>query len=302
MLISHRGKITDRIYLSFAGFLPGFIIMGKRYALVDTGVAPTAPALYSAIAEALREPDRLEYILLTHSHYDHCGGISYLRRKMPHLKVIASEQTAKVLKKDEAIEFMNNLSKEVEDSIEFNKYFAGEDITITKGLLNVDTIVREGDRIDLGEGVELEVFSTPGHTRCSISFYMPVEKALFSGESVGAYAGENMVLANYLSDYNEYMKSLKRLSQLDVELLGLPHHGMLVGKNAIKRFFELSIKGATTFREEVEAMIKDNIEEEEMIKRLTEKFYVDVASLQPKGAFMVNLKAMVRVIRREMQN
>jgi truncated hemoglobin YjbI len=49
-------------------------------------------------------------------------------------------------------------------------------------------------------------------------------------------------------------------------------------------------------------MIKDNIEEEEMIKRLTDKFYVDVASLQPKGAFIVNLKAMVKVIRREMQN
>ncbi len=302
MLISNRGKITERIYLSFAGFLPGFIIMGSRYALVDTGVPATAPALYNAIKEALKEPDRLEYILLTHSHYDHCGGLSYLRRKIPGLKVVASERTAKILQKDEAIAFMNNLSKEVEDSIEFSKYFAGEDISIKKELLNVDIIVKDGDRIDLGEGVELEVFSTPGHTKCSVSFYMRPDKALFSGESVGAYAGENMVLANYLSDYYDYMKSLKRLSGLDTEFLGLPHHGMLVGEKTIKKFFELSVKGAEVFKDEVVNMLKDNLGEEEMLRRLTEKFYVDVASLQPKGAFIVNLKAMISVIKKELSN
>ncbi|MCX7958268.1 MAG: MBL fold metallo-hydrolase [Deltaproteobacteria bacterium] len=302
MLISNRGKITERIYLSFAGFLPGFILMGRKYALVDTGVPATAPALYKAITESLKEPERLEYVLLTHSHYDHCGGLSYLRRKIPHLKVIASEQTAKILRKDEAIAFMNDLSKEVEESIEFKKYFENEDISIKKELLNVDMIVRDGDRIDLGDGVELEVFATPGHTRCSVSFYMMPDRALFSGESVGAYAGEDMVLANYLSDYHEYMKSLRRLSELNTEFLGLPHHGMLVGDRTIKRFFELSIKGAETFKNEVISMLKDNTDEEEMIKRLTEKFYVDVASLQPKGAFVINLKAMIKVLRKEFLN
>ncbi|MCX7945102.1 MAG: MBL fold metallo-hydrolase [Deltaproteobacteria bacterium] len=302
MLISHRGKITNRIYLSFAGFLPGFIILGKKYALVDTGVPATAPALYEAITQALKEPERLEYVFLTHSHYDHCGGLSYLRRKMPNLKVVASEQTASILKKDKAIDFMNKLSKEVEDSIEFKKHFGGEDISIKKELLNVDIMVKDGDKIDLGEGVEVEVVSTPGHTRCSISFYMRPDKALFSGESVGAYAGEDIVLANYLSDYNEYMESIKKLSQLNVEFLGLPHHGMLVGEKVIKRFFELSIKGAEIFRKEVTDMIQNNIGEDEMIKRLTEKFYVDAASLQPKEAFVVNLRAMIRVIAKGLVN
>ncbi len=302
MLISHKGKITERIYLSFAGFLPGFIIMGRKYALVDTGVPATAPALYNAITESLKDPDRLEYILLTHSHYDHCGGLSYIRRKMPHIKVVASEHTSAILKKDEAITFMNNLSKEVEESIEFRKYYEGEDISISKELLNVDIVVRDGDIIELGEGVELEVLSTPGHTKCSISFYMRPDRALFSGESVGAYAGEDMVLANYLSNYHEYMQSLKRLSGLNIEFLGLPHHGILVGEKAIKKFFELSIKGAEVFKEEVLNMIKNDIDEDEMIKRLTDKFYVDVASLQPKGAFIVNLKAMVRVIKKEIAN
>ncbi len=302
MLISQRGKITERIYLSFAGFLPGFIIMGDKYALVDTGVPATAPALYKSIQESLKKPEKLAYILLTHSHYDHCGGLSYLKRKIPDLKVIASEQTANILKKDKAIEFMNKLSKEVEDSIEFNKHYAGEDISITKELLNVDMVVKDGDIIDLGEGVEIEVISTPGHTRCSISFYMRPDKALFSGESVGAYAGENMVLANYLSDYNEYMKSLKKLSLLNTQLLGLPHHGMLVGEKAIKRYFELSIKGAEAFKDEVTKMIKNNIDENAMLQQLIDKFYVDVASLQPKGAFVVNLKAMIQVIKREIKN
>ncbi len=302
MLISQRGKITERIYLSFAGFLPGFIIMGKKYALVDTGVPATAPALYQSLKEALKEVERLEYILLTHSHYDHCGGLSYLRRKMPGIKVIASRRTADIFKKDEAINFMNKLSKEVEESVEFSKFFEGEDISISKDLLNVDIVVKDGDTIDLGEGVELSVLETPGHTRCSISFYMRPDKALFSGESVGAYSGENMVLANYLSSYGEYMNSLKRLSNLDIEMLGLPHHGMLIGSKTIKRFFELSIKGAETFKSEVSNMLREGISEDDMVKRLLDKFYVDVASLQPKGAFIVNLRAMIKVISKELKN
>jgi len=302
MLITNRGKINNRIYLSFAGFLPGFIIMGREYALVDTGVPATAPALYNAIKDAIKETERLKYILLTHSHYDHCGGLSYLRRKMPHLKVVASKRTSEILKKDEAIDFMNKLSKEVEDSIEFKKHYAGEDISISKALLNVDIVAKENDILDLGEGVEIEVFETPGHTRCSISFYMKLDRALFAGESVGAYAGENMVLANYLSNYYEYMRSLEKTSSLDIEMLGLPHHGMLVGGEHIKKFFELSKKGAETFKDEVERMIKDGLDERQMVDRLVERFYVDMASLQPKGAFVVNLKAMINVIRKEMQN
>jgi len=302
MLISNRGKINSRIYLSFAGFLPGFIIMGRDYALVDTGVPATAPALYSAITEALKEPERLRYVLLTHSHYDHCGGLSYLRRKLPHLRVIASKRAAEILQKDEAIKFMNILSKEVEDSIEFQKHYKGEDISISKELMTVDMIVKEGDVIDLGEGVEIEVFETPGHTRCSVAFYMRPDKALFAGESVGAYAGEGMVLANYLSNYHEYMRSLDKLSSLNIEMLGLPHHGMLVGGEHIRRFFELSKKGAVTFRDEVVNMVKEGMSEEQMVDRLVNKFYVDMASLQPKGAFVVNLKAMINVIKREMQN
>ncbi len=77
---------------------------------------------------------------------------------------------------------------------------------------------------------------------------------------------------------------------------------MLVGRKNIKRFFELSIKGTETFREEVIKLIKNNTDEKEMIRLLTDKFYVDMASLQPKGAFIVNLKAMVRVIRKGLGN
>lgn len=302
MILSQRGKITERIYLSFAGFLPGFVIMGSKYALVDTGVSATAPALYQAITEALKEPGRLEYVLLTHSHYDHCGGLSYLRRKMPHLKVVASARTAEIFKRDEAIDFMKILSEEVEESVEFKRFYEGEDISINKELLNVDIIVNDGDSLNLGDGIELEVLSTPGHTRCSVSFYMMPDKVLFAGESIGAYASENMVLANYLSNYKDYMDSLRRLSRLNIEMLGLPHHGMLIGERNVKRFFELSLKGAEVFRSEVVGMIKEGLAEDEMVRRLIDKFYVDMASLQPKGVFVVNLQAMINVIKREMYN
>ena len=298
MHVFQKGPVNTRIYLSFAGFTPGFILSGEKTALVDTGVPATAPALYAAVKDALGAAD-LDYILLTHSHYDHCGGIPYLKRNMPGVKVVGSPIARDVLRKKEARAFMERMSRDVEDAYEFRKHYPGEDISLDNDLLDIDVVVNDGDTIDLGGGVYADVLDVPGHTRCSIAYVLQPDKAIFSGEAVGEYDGDDAVQAGFLSDYQAYMRSLDRLRGLKAEMLGLPHHGMIIGKAPVQRFFDASKDGAQEFCAAVLEMMVEGKTDAELIEELCRRYYRGVAALQPRGAFVVNLQAMVRVVKRQ---
>jgi len=56
--------------------------------------------------------------------------------------------------------------------------------SIVAGSVKVDRFVGDGDTIHLDDGLDLTVLHTPGHSRGSISFYLPADGALFSGDAI----------------------------------------------------------------------------------------------------------------------
>jgi glyoxylase-like metal-dependent hydrolase (beta-lactamase superfamily II) len=296
MHLFEKGPVTDRICISFAGFFPGFVIFGEKTALVDAGVPPLAPELYEAVREALGGRN-LDYILLTHSHYDHVGCIPYLKRRFPGLKVVGSAIAKGILSKPEARAFMEKMSKETEDAMDFRARHPDEDISLNTDLLSVDVTVGDGDLVDLGGGVSIKAFETPGHTKCSVSYFMEPDEMLFAGESAGNFVGEGRVMANYLSDYALYMSSLEKVMALPIKKLGLPHQGMLLGREAVEKHFKAAVEGALEFKALVEEGLACGKDEKAIVDELMKKFYRGMAAFQPKGAFTVNLKAMVNAVR-----
>ena len=47
------------------------------------------------------------------------------------------------------------------------------------------SILKEGDKIEIDNNRYFEVISSPGHTKCSISFLMMPDKILFPGDAAG---------------------------------------------------------------------------------------------------------------------
>ena len=53
---------------------------------------------------------RLEYLFLSHVHFDHCGAAGFLKRVMPELKIAASSEADEIFKKPSAVKLIKKLN------------------------------------------------------------------------------------------------------------------------------------------------------------------------------------------------
>lgn len=104
-----------------------------------------------------------EGIYLTHSHLDHCGAVAPLLKAFPvPLYAHAAEQMMR-----------QNISKVAQMyGLSASAYFDCPEPQI---------YLEEGMEIDI-LGVKTRILSTPGHSPGSISFFMPSEGLLLSGD------------------------------------------------------------------------------------------------------------------------
>ena len=95
----NRFTITDvRANPGDAAFL---IDDGKTAILYDSGFGFTGCAMADKIREYLGDR-KLDFIFLTHSHYDHALGSAYILQKYPKAQVVASEYAAYIFSKPSA--------------------------------------------------------------------------------------------------------------------------------------------------------------------------------------------------------
>ena len=152
---------------------------GTTAVLYDTGFAFTGYAVADNIQKVLGSRP-LDYIFLTHSHYDHAGGSARIRQEYPEAKVVAGAHAAKILAKDSARALMRELS----ESAAADQGIAGTGYNDAIDELSVDIPVTDGDIVEAG-GLRFRVIETPGHTKCSVSYYCEEEGLLIASETTG---------------------------------------------------------------------------------------------------------------------
>jgi len=132
-----------------------FYIAAERPCLVDVGLE-AAPALHG-----LNDVE-LEFLVCTHCHHDHVGGVAELLKA----------QSPKVL--------MHRMDAARLGSVAGT----GSDMfSLPAPEFRVDGSLEEGQTLDLGD-VRLRVLHTPGHTPGSVSLFDDESGALFSGDTV----------------------------------------------------------------------------------------------------------------------
>ncbi len=283
-------KITDvRIHPGDAGYL---IDDGEVAILYDTGFGFTGKEMAEKVKDALGDR-RLDYIFLTHSHYDHVLAVPHILRLFPDAKVVAGEYAAAIFKKESAKSLMRKLDHDAAEESGYGEY---EDLT---DLLYVDITVKEGDVIRAGDH-EFRVIALPGHTKCSIAFYLEEKKLLLGCETMGVYNGEDNVLPFYLVSYKMTLDSLEKAKSLDIKNVLVPHVGYLTEEETefyIKRGSENAVSEA----EHIAKMLKEGKDTEEIFEDFKRRFYKGkMVEMYPLQAMILNTHIIIDVIKREL--
>ncbi len=145
------------------------------------------------LGELKKSDAQVEYILLTHGHYDHTTAVPELHKALPEAKIYIHQADA-----NGAGSRLFPLAGQVDDLLLYD----------------------EGDTLPLG-ALTIEVLHTPGHSPGSVT--LKAGDVLFTGDTL--FAGDCGRTDLRGGSWEEILVSLGRLGRLEGNYHVLPGHG-----------------------------------------------------------------------------
>ena len=245
-------KVTPHLFQLGVSSFPAYLSMGEVGMIIEGGTGPTTDIIVSQVESLGIDPASIEYILLTHTHADHVGGYPRLRKLWPHVKILASSTAAKLVQGENFAKEFLRADKMIGDILIDKGDIQEIPSNIDEYRFEVDRILEEGDKIDLGHGIVWEVFSTPGHSPCHISLFEEKEKHLVAGDMTGFFdpeTEEDVFWPNYFQSLEHYCSSIKRMASIPAERILLSHSGV-VNMDA-KTYMQKALKATEAYHQEL---------------------------------------------------
>ncbi len=201
------------------------IVADGRGAFVDTGTHHSVPNLLAALAAIDCSPDDVDYILLTHVHLDHAGGVGRLAQALPRAKIVVHPRGAAHIR-DPAKLIAATIA--VYGEAAYERYY-GEMSPVPADRI---VAVEEGERLRLGRRA-LEFIHTPGHALHHLCIVDRDAGELFAGDTFGVSyreldtsAGEFVFAATTPSQFDpaQLHASVERIVRLRPKAAYLTHY------------------------------------------------------------------------------
>jgi glyoxylase-like metal-dependent hydrolase (beta-lactamase superfamily II) len=192
---------------------------GDKAALIDAGTGQGHSRLSKHIAECLHPGGQLEYLLLTHCHFDHTGGAEAVRSEFG-CRIVAHELDAVYLESGDS---------EVTAASWYGARLKP---------LGIDVKLQSNEStLAVGSG-KITAIHWPGHSPGSVVYTTKIDDQLvLFGQDV-----HGPIHPALLSDEKQYQASLKKLVSLEADLLLEGHFGIFRTKEDVREFIQSFMK------------------------------------------------------------
>jgi glyoxylase-like metal-dependent hydrolase (beta-lactamase superfamily II) len=188
---------------------------GDKAALIDAGTGRAHPQLIRNIAECLESNAQLEYLLLTHCHFDHAGGARAVRDEYG-CRIVAHELDAIYLESGD---------NRVTGAAWYGARL--EPFAVDIRLQGQETT------LSIGSGT-VTAIHCPGHSPGSVAYTTNIDgQLILFGQDI-----HGPIHSELLSDESQYLDSLGRLLDLQADLLLEGHFGVIETKKEVQAFIE----------------------------------------------------------------
>lgn len=201
-----------------------YLVRGEKNAIVETIHDGFTDIFLDNIRE-ITPPESIDYIIMNHTEPDHSGSIARLLELNPDITVVGTAA---------AVKNISNIT---------NKSFNSR-------------IVKTGDTLDLGNGIEMQFIVSPNlHWPDSMFTYIPARKTVFTCDFLGSHYCEPQITGDVISYPKAYdeafayyysaifgpfkkfvLDGLDKLKDLDFDMVCTSHGPVL--KNRISSAME----------------------------------------------------------------
>jgi len=193
--------------------------------LVDTGRASAYKKLQKSIAALNLKPENIDWLILTHTHYDHCQN-AFSIKQQADCKILMSKYEAEYSKSGYTplpegtfpiARLIVNLGKKIGQRRFGYKPFT-PDVQVT-------------DELNLGK-FNVSIISTGGHSAGSISVIVDNEIAIVGDAMLGLF--KKSIFPPFADDIQEMVKSWGRLLETKCHTF-LPGHGHEIKRELLQK-------------------------------------------------------------------
>jgi len=228
-------RINEAIFQATGFGNTTMVVTPDGNVIIDTSLIVNAPR-HKRLLQA-EDDGPVKYIILTHAHGDHTGGVNAWR-----------EEGTEIIAQDEHYEFVNYQNRlkgmfSQRNAAQFPSLNVVQlsELEIAEGVDNfgadiVPTIMFDEEYdFELG-GVEFNVLHTPGETYDHLSVWIPKYRAAFVGDNFYTSFPNMYTLRGTKPRWAlDYVDSINRILSLKPEIL-IPSHGdAIIGEQQIER-------------------------------------------------------------------
>jgi glyoxylase-like metal-dependent hydrolase (beta-lactamase superfamily II) len=180
--LGHDVFQIDTQMAGYPGITAGYLIRGSRPCLVETGTAPSAPVVRSALSSLGVGPEDLASVVVTHIHLDHAGGAGDIAGMYPAAEIVVHQRGARHLADPSRL--MASARAVYGSSLE--RLF-GELLPVPAARIRA---LDDTGSVDLGGGRQLSSHYSPGHAKHHVGLLDSLSGDLYVGDAAGVYIPE----------------------------------------------------------------------------------------------------------------